>query len=66
MQQQHVTPPSAFASPCPACREPDGQPLSVEFRSKERAVTFVCPKCDHLWAITSDAPSDILFAEPPG
>ena len=66
MQQQQLTPPSEFASPCPACREPGGRPQSVEVRAKERVVTFVCAKCDHLWPMTTDAPSDILFAEPPG
>jgi hypothetical protein len=66
MDQQQVTPPSAFAPPCPACREPGGRPRSVEVRDKQRIVTFVCPTCAHLWAMTTCAPSNLLFAEPPG
>ena len=66
MPQQHVTPPGTFEPPCPACGEPRGRPLSVEARAKERVVTFVCAKCNHQWAMTTDAPDDILFGEPPG
>jgi hypothetical protein len=66
MQHQQVAPPSAFASPCPACREPGGRPQSVEVRANERVVTFACAKCDHVWAMTTDAPSALLFADPPG
>ena len=66
MEQPQVSPPSAFAPPCPACREPGGQPRSVEARFKERVVTFVCPKCDHQWVMTTEAPNTLLFGESAG